>query len=91
MKATLDIPDELYRRVKAKSALQGRAIREVTIDLYRHWLEDESAPTQAESAEEWLDAWIRLGEETLSGSPPGPTATETLDADRGRLEPVEPC
>ena len=26
MKATIDIPDEVYRRVKAKAALEGRAI-----------------------------------------------------------------
>lgn len=33
MKATIEVPDALYRRVKAKTALQGRAIREVTIEL----------------------------------------------------------
>jgi hypothetical protein len=91
MKATLEIPDELYRRVKAKSALQGRAIREVTIDLYQHWLADESAPTQPESPEEWLEEWIRLGEEMLKDAPPGPTGTEILAADRNRLERAEPC
>ncbi len=31
MKATIEIPDELYRQVKAVSALQGRTIREVTV------------------------------------------------------------
>lgn len=39
MKATIDVPDELYRRVKAKTALEGRAIREVTVELYQRWLE----------------------------------------------------
>jgi hypothetical protein len=34
MKATIDIPDELYRQVKAKSALEGRAIREVATELF---------------------------------------------------------
>lgn len=43
MKATIDIPEELYRRVKAKSALEGRAVREVTIDLFHHWVEDAQA------------------------------------------------
>lgn len=41
MKATIDVPDELYRRVKAKTALQGRAIREVTVELYQRWLAEE--------------------------------------------------
>jgi len=86
MKATIEIPDELYRRVKAKSALQGRAIREVTMELYQHWLADEPAPASPQSPEEWLEAWIRLGEETLGDAPGGPTATEILAADRNRLE-----
>lgn len=38
MKATIDIPDDLYRKVKAKSALEGRPIREITAELYRGWL-----------------------------------------------------
>jgi len=45
MKATIDIPDDLYRRVKARTAQEGRRIREVTVDLYLQWL-GESATTQ---------------------------------------------
>ena len=87
MKATIEIPDELYRHVKAKSALQGRAIREVTIELYQHWLAEETTPVARQSPEAWLEAWTRLGEETLRNAPPGPTATDILAADRNRLEP----
>ena len=43
MKATIDIPDELYRRVEAKSALEGRPVRSVAIELFERWLE-EGAP-----------------------------------------------
>ncbi len=39
MKATIDIPDVLYRRVKAKSALQGQPIREVAMRLFLDWIE----------------------------------------------------
>jgi len=39
MKATLDIPDELYRRVKARSALEGRSLRAVAIELFQNWLQ----------------------------------------------------
>jgi hypothetical protein len=84
MKATIEIPDELYRRVKAKSALEGRAIREVTEALYRTWLAEESAPPP--TPEVWLEGWLRLGEETLRGAPEGPTATQVLAADRSRLD-----
>jgi hypothetical protein len=91
MKATIELPDDLYRRVKAKSALHGRAVREVTMVLNQHWLAEETAPTTEQTPEQWLAEWLRLGEETLRDTPPGPTATEMLAADRGRLEAVEPC
>jgi hypothetical protein len=85
MKATIDIPDELYRRVKAKSALAGRPVREVAIELFQRWLDEGSSTTEL-TPEQWLEEWIRLGEETLRGAPPGPTASEILNADRDRLE-----
>ena len=44
MKATLDIPDELYRRVKARSAMEGRPVRAVAVDLFQKWLEEKPAP-----------------------------------------------
>ena len=34
----MQIPDEMYREVKAKSALEGRSVRSVTIMLYASWL-----------------------------------------------------
>jgi plasmid stability protein len=39
MKATLDLPDELYRRVKARSAMEGRPVRAVAMQLFQNWLE----------------------------------------------------
>lgn len=42
MKATIEIPDELYRRVKARSALEGRPLRAVAIELFQQWLEPET-------------------------------------------------
>jgi hypothetical protein len=41
MKATIEVPNDLYRRVKAKSALEGRAVRDVTIELYQRYVEQE--------------------------------------------------
>ena len=87
MKTTLDIPDELYRRVKARSALLGRAVREVTIELYRRWLGETAGGTPpARSSEEWLDEWLRLGDTLLREAGDRPTATDILAADRRRLE-----
>jgi hypothetical protein len=42
MKATIDLPDDLYRRVKARSAEEGRRIREVAAELFRDWLDRET-------------------------------------------------
>ena len=38
MKTTLDVPDDLYRAVKSRSAMQGLTIRSVTLMLYGDWL-----------------------------------------------------
>ncbi len=38
MKATVDIPDALYRQVKAKSALEGRPVREVAVELFQGYV-----------------------------------------------------
>ncbi len=85
MKATIDVPDDLYRRVKAKSALEGRAVREVTIVLYRRWLGQEGGAER--SPGEWLENWVRLGDELLRDAPAAPTAREIMEADRNRLDP----
>jgi len=51
MKATIEIPDDLYRKVKAKSALEGRPVRDVTVQLFRQWLDEAGAePPSAQSA-----------------------------------------
>ncbi len=44
MKATFDIPEELHRKVKAKSALEGRPVREVVIELFRQWVGEAPPP-----------------------------------------------
>ena len=38
LKATFQIPDDLYREMKAEVAREGRTMREVTIQLFRQWL-----------------------------------------------------
>lgn len=51
MKATIEVPDELYRQVKAKSALEGKAVREVTVELFRRYVRQESAGERRQSPE----------------------------------------
>jgi hypothetical protein len=47
MKATMEIPDELYRQVKAKSALEGRAVREVAEELFLGYVGQVGRPHSA--------------------------------------------
>jgi hypothetical protein len=39
MKTSIDLPDDLYRRVKARSAMEGRSVREVATSLFQQWVE----------------------------------------------------
>lgn len=86
MKATIDVPDELYRRVKARSALLGKAVREVTIELYERWLAGESETAPARDPERWLRDWLHDADEALRSAPPGVTARVELRKDRERLD-----
>jgi hypothetical protein len=40
MKVTIEIPDDLYRMVKARSALEGRSVRAAAIELFKRWLKE---------------------------------------------------
>jgi hypothetical protein len=44
------------------------------------------APVKSGESEQWLKEWVKLGEAATKGQTQGPTATEILAADRGRLE-----
>jgi len=50
MKTTIDIPDVIYRKVKAKSAIEGRPVRDVAITLFSAWVDQRDAP-RAHSAQ----------------------------------------
>jgi hypothetical protein len=83
MKATMMIPDELYRSVKAKSALLGQTVREVTVDLFRKWVaEDEIREANGTPAKDWVEDWLR---HRIRAGEPGPTAREILEQGRDRL------
>ena len=64
MKATIDIPDTLYRRVKARSAMEGVPIRAVAVELFRKWLDapDFFTPKEVEAdrSKEVPAPWLAL-------------------------------
>ncbi|MDZ4257650.1 MAG: hypothetical protein U0974_02770 [Gemmatimonadales bacterium] len=85
MKVTSQIPDDLYRKVKAKAAHEGRAVREITEGLYRAYVAVPDAEARIRDGEAWLEQWLPIARgATLV--PDGPTARERLEGERGRLE-----
>jgi hypothetical protein len=86
MKATVDVPDQLYRQVKARAAMEGRAVRDVTIELYEGWLATGvpvvSAVEQAALADDWIQRWEALGQEIAAKAVDPRSAVEILLADR---------
>jgi hypothetical protein len=49
MKATVEIPDDLYRRAEATAALNGRGLSDLVEEGLRHVVEKESrAPSEQE-------------------------------------------
>lgn len=46
MKTTLEIPDELYREVKARAALAGRTVKDLFNEALREKLERERSATK---------------------------------------------
>jgi hypothetical protein len=85
MKATIDIPIDLYRKVKAAAALRGTTIRDLTTELYRRWL-GEAEPERGEQPAEWLRSWLSAADDAVREAAPGPSAREEVDAERRRLE-----
>ena len=85
MKATIDIPDDLYRQIKAEAALRGLTVREVTTRLYRRWLSEGEGEETREAPSAWLRSWLDEADEAIRRAPPGPSAREELAADRSRL------
>ncbi len=53
MKATFQIPDALYREVKAETAREGRTVREVTIRLFEQWLRQKKQPPPYSTPVDW--------------------------------------
>lgn len=84
VKVTIDIPEALYRRVKAQASADGRTVRDVTIALYEAWLPTAPHETEEErlaAAEAWLEEWFRLGDELRATLPGDPPTVEEIVAD----------
>lgn len=83
MKTSIDLPDELYRQVKARSALEGKTVREVATSLFAAYAAgetsgaaDERAPSgavvsDAERRARWLREFRKWGDAVGREHPDG--------------------
>jgi plasmid stability protein len=62
MKATIDIDEGLYRRLKMEAARRGRTVRELVAEGVRYVLDAPEATSRAATdvarASEWQPAWF---------------------------------
>ena len=94
MKTSIDLPDDLYRLVKSKSALQGKAVREVATALFSAWVADtatsgagstgcDARSTEADAAQKvWLRTWQKLSADIDSAMQGRGGLVEQLQNDR---------
>ncbi len=95
MKTSLDLPDDLYRRVKSKSALEGRAVREVATALFTAWVDGrvsaepveppaapEEPPTVSDPRVQWTARWKELGDRMAQAGPGDTSLVDQLGTDR---------
>ena len=74
MKATLEIPEDLYKRVKARSALEGKPITSVAIELFQRWIQspsdmEEKMGSASLSLEDYDKyPWLELARKYKNGS-----------------------
>jgi hypothetical protein len=53
MKATFDLPDQLYREVKARTAHEGLTVREEVVGLFEQWLHKGKSPGASTPRVDW--------------------------------------
>lgn len=89
MKTTIELPDALYRQVKAKSSINGQTVRQVTERLYELWLSGRLTLEAGEPAEgkgDWAERWVRetdeLAERIRRSAVDKRTCRDILQADR---------
>ena len=76
MKATIDLDEQLYRRLKVEAARRGRTVRDLVAEGVRLVLDSPAAPedragaarTRAEWRPEWLGSLARYARGTADHS-----------------------
>ena len=68
MKATFDLPDTLYREVKARTAQEGRTVREVVLSLFEQWLDKGKSAGASTPQVDWRNQRAPLAH-LVAGTP----------------------
>ncbi|MCB1326161.1 MAG: hypothetical protein H7A21_05120 [Spirochaetales bacterium] len=88
MRTTIDIPDELFREIKARAALEGTTLKEYVVSRLRHGLEHHGgSKAESDRWQAWLKNWQQsaraLQRETKTGrNKKGRSAGAMLRAER---------
>ena len=94
MKTSIDLPDDRYRRVTSKSALEGKAVREVATALFAAWVDGRAPELGTEATETgsgsatpdpgqaWLARWRALGAEVSTAATGSSGLVDALNRDR---------
>lgn len=88
MKATFDLPERLYREVKARTAQEGLTVREVVVSLFEQWLDEGKAPGASIPRVDWRKRRAPLAQLTK-----GTRASHSMEAVRQSIVENwdEPC
>ncbi len=86
MKTTIDVPDDLYRAVKSRSASDGFSVRGITILLYGDWLSRpgwipsarEEPPPVSNDSKGSLPSWFAMGRKDVRKNADGPHDLESM-------------
>jgi plasmid stability protein len=86
MKTTIDLPDEVFRKVKVRAAEEGRTMRDLIVEALTESLKKNSAVEKAprKTYEEYLHEWETLAQRVSEDMPPGKSALEDLKKSRDR-------
>lgn len=93
MKTTIEIPDELFRAVKARAALRDVRLKDLIAQLLKNWLAEgeprkgqakEGADQRVRETEAWLKELQTIGRKIHDDAVDSRSLVEILHEDRNR-------
>ena len=81
MKTTVELPDKLYRQIKARAALRGQTIKAFFLDALRDKLATEKGQTQSEAG--WKAVFGKAKKEDMEA------LRQLVDEEFSRIDPED--